>query len=133
MLGAATVGVFGFIYFEMLNTRSLPVIFLAIVLSLIPHDMMYGPQAAMIAEAFTPRLRYSGASLGYQLASIIAGGPAPLIAAALFAHYKTGYAIAFYILACAICSVVATLMLPDYTNKDVSREYDAGDRAPATP
>ena len=49
--------------------------------------MMYGPQAALIAECFTGRLRYSGASLGYQLASIIAGGPAPLIAAALFAHY----------------------------------------------
>jgi Major Facilitator Superfamily. len=84
MLGAATVGVFGFIYFEMLNTRSLPVIFLAIVLSLIPHDMMYGPQAALIAESFTGRLRYSGASLGYQLASVIAGGPAPLIATWLF-------------------------------------------------
>jgi hypothetical protein len=50
-----------------------------IVLSLVPHDMQYGPQAALIAEAFTPRLRYSGASLGYQLASLIAGGPAPLI------------------------------------------------------
>jgi hypothetical protein len=48
---------------------------------------MYGPQAALIAEAFTPRLRYSGASLGYQLASVIAGGPAPLIATALFATY----------------------------------------------
>ena len=67
--------------------------------------------------------RYSGASLGYQLASIIAGGPAPLIAAALFAHYKSGYAIAVYILACAILSVIATLLLPDYTNKDVSEEY----------
>ena len=63
------------------------------MLSLIPHDMQYGPQAALIAEAFTPRLRYSGASLGYQLASVIAGGPAPLIATALFATYHTGYAI----------------------------------------
>src|SRR2546423_3794260 len=108
MLGAATVGVFGFIYFEMLNTRSLPLIFLAIVLSLIPHDMMYGPQAALIAESFTARLRYSGASLGYQLASIIAGGPAPLIAAALFARYHSGYAIAGFILGCAIVSLIAT-------------------------
>ena len=71
--------------------------FIAIVLSLIPHDMMYGPQAALIAEAFTPRLRYSGASLGYQFASVIAGGPAPLIATALFATYHTGYAISIYI------------------------------------
>jgi general stress protein CsbA len=45
------------------------------------------------------------------------------IAAALFAHYKTGYSIALYILACAVCSIVATLLLPDYTNKDVSEEY----------
>ena len=69
--------------------------------------MMYGPQAALIAESFTGRLRYSGASLGYQLASVIAGGPAPLIAAALFAQYKSGYAIACYILFCAILSLVA--------------------------
>src|SRR5438045_8444040 len=97
--------------------------FILIVLSLVPHDMMYGPQAALIAEAFTPRLRYSGASLGYQLASIIAGGPAPLIAAALFAHYHTGYAIAWYVGACAVVSVIATLLLPGYTNRDVSAEY----------
>jgi hypothetical protein len=94
------------------------------VLSLIPHDMQYGPQAALIAEAFTPRLRYSGASIGYQLASIVAGGPAPLIAAALFETYKTGYAIAIYIAACAVISLVSAALMPDYTNKDVSREYD---------
>jgi metabolite-proton symporter len=125
MLGAATVGVFGFIYFAMLNTGSLILIFLAIVLSLVPHDMMYGPQAALIAEAFTPRLRYSGASLGYQLASVIAGGPAPLIATALFATYHTGYAIAIYIAACAVVSLVSASMMPDYTGKDISAEYEA--------
>src|SRR5208337_4793880 len=59
MIGAATVGVFGFFYFGMLNTGSLPVIFIAIFVSLVPHDMMYGPQAALIAESFTGRLRYS--------------------------------------------------------------------------
>src|SRR5262250_1642840 len=75
LIGAATVGVFGFLYFGMIDTAIPSVVFLAIVLSLIPHNMQYGPQAALIAEAFTPRLRYSGASLGYQLASIIAGGP----------------------------------------------------------
>jgi metabolite-proton symporter len=124
-IGAVTVGVFGFIYFGMLNTGSLAVIFIAIVLSLIPHDMQYGPQAALIAEAFTPRLRYSGASLGYQLASIIAGGPAPLIATALFAAYHSGYAIAIYIAACAVISLVAVMFMPDYTGKNISAEYDA--------
>ena len=86
---------------------------------------MYGPQAALIAESFPPRLRYSGASLGYQLASVIAGGPAPLIATWLFARYHSGYAIALYILACAIISLVAAARLKDYTNKDISEEYDA--------
>jgi MFS family permease len=88
LIGAASTGLFGFLYFGMLDTAAPAVVFIAIVLSLIPHDMQYGPQAALIAEAFTPRLRYSGASLGYQLASVIAGGPAPLIATALFAAYR---------------------------------------------
>ncbi len=124
IIGAATMGVFGFVYFGLLDTMAPVAIFLAIVLSLIPHDMQYGPQAALIAESFTPRLRYSGASMGYQLASIIAGGPAPLIATALFAAYKTGWVIALYILLCAVISIVATARMKDYTGKDISAEYD---------
>ncbi len=85
----------------------------------------YGPQAALIAEAFTPRLRYSGASLGYQLASVIAGGPSPIIATALFAAYMSGYAIAIYIAVCAVISLAATAFMPDYTGRDISAEYDA--------
>ncbi len=124
LIGAAATGVFGFIYFALLNTMVPGWIFLAIVLSLIPHDMMYGPQAALIAECFTGRLRYSGASIGYQLASIFAGGPAPLIATALFAEFKSGYAIALYIFVCAVISLAAAALLPDYTNRDISGEYD---------
>ena len=124
LIGAAVTGLFGFLYFGMVDTAIPWVVFIAIVLSLIPHDMMYGPQAALIAEAFTPRLRYSGASLGYQLASIIAGGPAPLIATALFAAYHSGYAIAIYIAACAVVSLIAAALMPDYTGQDISAEYD---------
>ena len=124
MIGAATIGVYGFIYFGLLNTGSAALIFLAIILSLIPHNMMYGPQAALIAESFTGRLRYSGASLGYQLASVIAGGPAPLIAAWLFGRYGTAYAIAFYILACSVLSLIATALMTDYTGKDIEGEYE---------
>lgn len=124
LLGVVTVGIFGFIYFGLLDTMSSALIFIAIVLSLIPHDMQYGPQAALIAESFTGRLRYSGASLGYQLASVIAGGPAPLIATWLFATYKSGMVIALYILLNAVISFIATLMLKDYTGKDISEEYD---------
>jgi len=126
LLGAAVTGLFGFLYFGMLGTAIPSAVFIAIVLSLIPHDMQYGPQAALIAEAFTPRLRYSGCSLGYQLASVIAGGPAPLIATWLFATYHSGYAIAVYILACAVISLVSASFMPDYTGKDISEEYDEG-------
>src|SRR5258708_29095322 len=122
MIGAAFTGVFGFIYFALLNTAIPGWVFLAVVLSLIPHNMMYGPQAALIAESFTGRLRYSGASLGYQLPSIIAGGPAPLIAAWLFAQYRAGYSIPAYILVCATLSLISTAKLKDYTNRDLSQE-----------
>lgn len=124
LIGAGATGLFGFLYFGMLDTRLPSAVFIAIVLSLIPHDIQYGPQAALIAEAFTPRLRYSGASLGYQLASIIAGGPAPLIATALFAAYHTGYAVAIYIAGCAVVSLVSAGLMPDYTGKDISAEYE---------
>src|SRR5215472_2716020 len=123
MIGAVVTGVFGFVYFGMLNTGVATVIFLAIVLSLIPHDTMYGPQAALIAESFTGRLRYSGSSLGYQLASVIAGGPAPLIATALLARYHSWTAIAWYITACAVISIIAVAMMRDYTGKDIAGEY----------
>ena len=126
LIGAATMGVFGFLYFGMLDSAVPWLVFLAIVLSLIPHDMQYGPQAALIAEAFTPRLRYSGCSLGYQLASIIAGGPAPIIATALFAYYHSGYAVAVYIAVLALITLACTAFMPDYTGKDISTEYDEG-------
>jgi MFS family permease len=124
IVGSVLTGLFGFVYFAMLNSLVPAWIFLGIVLSFVPRDMMYGPQAALIAECFTPRLRYSGASIGYQLASITAGGPAPLIAAALLAVYGSGYAIAGYIALCSVISVISTLMLPDYTGRDISDEHD---------
>ena len=124
LIGAVATGLFTFVYFAMMNTGVPGWIFLAVVLSFIPHDMMYGPQAALIAECFTPRLRYSGASLGYHLSSVLAGGPAPLIATALLAAYGSGYVIALYVLFCAIVSITATSFLPDYTNQDISQEHE---------
>jgi len=124
IIGSVATGIFGFVYFAMLNTTVPAWIFLGIVLSFIANDLMYGPQAALIAECFTPRLRYTGASIGYQLSSIISGGPAPLIATALFAAFGSGYVIALYILLCASVSIVATVLLPDYSNRDISEEHD---------
>jgi MFS family permease len=120
LIGVVVMGIFGFIYFGMVDSLNPTLVFIAIVLSLIPHDLQYGPQASFIAEAFTPRLRYSGASLGYQLASVLAGGPAPLIATWLFATYKNGYAISGYIAVLAVISFIAASMMPDHTGKDIS-------------
>ncbi|HYL98540.1 MAG TPA: MFS transporter [Blastocatellia bacterium] len=120
MFGAALTGCYGFVYFRLLDTRMPYLVAIAIMLSLVPHDIMYGPQAALIAESFPGRLRYSGASLGYQLSSLIAGGPAPLIATALLSRYRSATPLALFILACAIISLIATAMLKEHANKDLS-------------
>ena len=123
LIGALVTGIWAWIYFGLLSTTVPLLIFIAVVLSLIPHDIMYGPQAALIAESFTPRLRYSGASIGYQLASVIAGGPAPLIATALLAAYHSWVPIAIYISVCAVITIISVVLMPDYTNRDISAEY----------
>jgi MFS family permease len=123
IIGAVFMGIFGFVYYAMLNTGIPWVIFFAIAISLLPVMTQYGPEAALIAESFSPRLRYSGTSLGYQLASLIAGGPSPFIATWLFARYHSSLPIALYILLMAIVGIIATSMLTDYTNKDISAEY----------
>lgn len=125
MIGAGVTGLFGFPYFALVDTANPSAVFIAIAVSLIPTGIQYGPEAALIAESFTPRLRYSGSSLGYQFASILAGGPAPIIATALFAKYHSGYAIAIFIAACAIVSLVSASFMPDHTGLDISTEYDA--------
>jgi MFS family permease len=129
IIGCVFVAIFTFAYFAMLDTKLPLMIFIAVSLSFIPVMTMYGPEAALIAEAFTPRLRYSGASIGYQLASIIAGGPAPFISTYLFATYHSTFPIGIYVVICAVISIGATLMLPDYTNKEISTEaiYDAAE------
>ena len=124
MIGSVFSGVFGFIYFALLDTKVPTLIFIAIALSLLPVTTCYGPQAALIAESFTPRLRYSGTSLGYQLASIIAGGPSPFIATALFATFASSFPIALYILGCGLIGLVSVSLLTDYTNRDISQEYE---------
>jgi MFS family permease len=125
IIGSVLTGIYGFIYFALLNTVIPFWVTVGIVLSFVPHDLIYGPQAALIAESFTPRLRYSGCSIGYQLSSVISGGPAPLIATALLAWTGSGYTIAVYIAFCAVVSIAATALMPDYTNRDISQEHDA--------
>src|SRR5437868_15378254 len=105
------------------------VVVIDVALRMTPHDMQYGRQAPLIAASFTGRLRYSVASLRYQLASIVAAGPAPYIATKIwsgetFLPGKNPYMISFYILACCVIGFVATVMLKDRSQYDHTREYE---------
>jgi metabolite-proton symporter len=114
-IGCVAMMVFPFVYFGMLDSGSLVLAFLAIAIALPIHDLQYGPQAAFIAESFPGSLRYSGSSLGYQLASITAGGPAPIIAVLLLRQYGTSSAIAIYMSLCALASLICVFLLRDRT------------------
>ncbi|MGZ4438089.1 MAG: MFS transporter, partial [Nocardioidaceae bacterium] len=120
MTGAAVMGVWGFIYFAMLDSGVTWLVFVALVLGLVPHAMQYGPQASLIAESFPTSLRYGGAGLGYQLASVVAGGPAALIATYLIHTFGTGYAVSAYIAFSAVVTLGACAALRDYSRADIS-------------
>ena len=122
LIGCLLMLLFAFPYFLLLNTGSPILIILGIVLSLaVCHSFVYGPQAALISERFTTRLRYSGASIGYQLAAPFAGGLAPLIAVVLLQSFKGSYVpVALYIIILAAFSFIATLGLKELTHVDIS-------------
>ncbi|WP_414900934.1 MFS transporter [Sphingomonas flavalba] len=113
LLGAALTGVWAFAFFPLIETGSPWAVLLAITVELGFISLMYGPQAALFAELFPVELRYSGASLGYQLGSVVGGGFAPIIATALYAHFHASTAIAGYMFAACAVSFVCTALLRD--------------------
>jgi MFS family permease len=119
LTGALLTGLIAFPYFAVLTHRGYVLIFVAIVLSLMVHAMQYGPQAALIGESFPTRLRYGGAGLGYQLASVFAGGPAPLVATWLLHETGTPYSISVYIVLAAVITVGCVLALPDRSRANI--------------
>jgi MFS family permease len=123
LIGAGFAIVFGFIYFGLLGLGNATISFFTIVSGAFAHSMVYGPQAALIAEQFTPRMRYSGSSIGYQLASVIAGGPAPLVAQALFLQFHSGTPIAIYMSICAAIAFAAALGMTEYSQRSIHEEY----------
>jgi metabolite-proton symporter len=119
LIGALFSLVFAFPFFWLVNTGIEPLIWLAIVLGVnIGHDAMYGPQAAFFSELFGTRVRYSGASLGYQLASVLAGGLSPLIATALLGYYGWP-AVALYTAGMAVITVIATYLAAETFQGDI--------------
>ncbi|MDF2701485.1 MAG: major facilitator superfamily 1 [Rubrobacteraceae bacterium] len=125
LFGAVFSLLFAFPFFWLLNTGIEPLIWLAVVLGVnLGHDSMYGPQAAYFSELFGTRVRYSGASLGYQLASVLAGGLSPLIAVALLASY--GYtAVAVYMAFMALITVISVLLASETFQEDIEETQPA--------
>ena len=117
LLGAVWVIAYGFAYFWLLDTRNPALVIAAIVLSLIPHDLMWGAFGAFVSENFPARLRYSGAGVSSQLGSVIPGGVAPLVAAYLTVRYGSGYSVAIYLAVCGLIGLFAITRLKDYAGK----------------
>jgi MFS family permease len=117
--GAVLIAAMAFPAFLLLNTKDVGLIILGIVVLAIPHAIQYGPQASYIAESFPTRLAYGGSGLGYQTASLIAGGPAPLLATWMLPNFGW-QAISVYIIACAVLTLVAVAVLPDRRTVDLT-------------
>ena len=109
-IGAAGMALWGFAFFRMIDTGLTPNVLIAVIVGLVLHGAMYGPQAAFIAELFPTRMRYSGASLAYQATSIFAGSLAPIIALALYRHYNSWTPIAIYLAVAGGISAISALM-----------------------
>jgi MHS family shikimate/dehydroshikimate transporter-like MFS transporter len=120
LFGAIFTGLFAFPFFWLIETSSTGLMVLAIVLALVfGHSAMYGPQASFFSELFGTRVRYSGASLGYQLSSVIAGGLSPLIATGLLKHYGTSWPIALLIIGMALVTTASVYLAAETAHSDI--------------
>ncbi|MER5638570.1 MFS transporter [Kitasatospora sp. NPDC002227] len=109
LVGAAGVGVWAFVFFGLVDTKSFGSLVLAVTVGLVFHSAMYAPQAAFFSELFQTRMRYSGASIGAQFSSVAAGAPAPLIATALLKDYGSATPIAVYVAIASVLTLIAVL------------------------
>ncbi|MFF7128806.1 MULTISPECIES: MFS transporter [unclassified Streptomyces] len=126
LLGAAGVGLWMFPFFSLVDTGTFGYLVLAVTVGLVLHGAMYAPQAAFFAEMFATRMRYSGASIGAQFASVAAGAPAPLIATALLADYDSSTPIALYVIAAAVLTLIAVGVARETRHRDLA-QVEAGD------
>ncbi|MHB8494396.1 MAG: MFS transporter [Casimicrobiaceae bacterium] len=133
LMGAVFVALYGFVFFELVATRNPIYIVLAYIGGIaISQASVYGVQSTWFAELFGTRVRYTGASLPYQIAGIITSGPTPLIAAWLFATYKTTWPIAGYIAVTAVISLVSAYFLAETFRHKLEDEPAAVPREMAT-
>ncbi|MFI7130043.1 MFS transporter [Nonomuraea sp. NPDC050153] len=132
LAGVVAAAVWAFAFFPLLDTMSFPLIALAAVVALVTHAAMYGPQAAFIAELFSTRLRYSGASMGYQLAGIVGGALAPIIALSLFDTHKTTVAVSIYVVISLAVTALGLAIAPETRDLDLTSEPEPEPKAKAS-
>jgi MFS family permease len=122
LAGAVGAAIWVFLFFPLLDTRSTILIVVAAVGGLLFHAAMYGPQAAFISELFSTRVRYSGASLGYQIAGVLGGALAPIISIALLDRFDSALPVALYVVAGLLVTIVSVWLAPETANIDLHDE-----------
>ncbi|MGI5231177.1 MFS transporter [Actinoallomurus sp. CA-142502] len=122
IIGAAGVAVWGWPMFAMIDTGNLWLIFVALFVCFTVHSLMFGPQVALYSELFSTDVRFSGASLGYQVGSVFGGGLAPLITAALLDATKAGWSVAAYMTVLGVISLLSITVLRRRANSASRRE-----------
>jgi MFS family permease len=121
LFGAIFTGLFAFPFFWLIEASSTGLLVLSMILALsVGHAAMYAPQASFVAELFGTRVRYSGLSLGYQLASVIAGGLSPMIATGLLSKTGSSAPIALYIILMAVITTVSVYMAAETAHQDIA-------------
>jgi MFS family permease len=123
-IGALGTGIWAFAFFHLLDSKATSAVVVAIVVGLLLHGAMYGPQAAFLSEMFPTRMRYSGVSVAYQLTSIVAGSLAPIIAIALLQSTGSAFAVSIYV-ACAAAVTFAAALIARETRGKPFAEIDA--------
>jgi metabolite-proton symporter len=128
LIGAIGAAVWTFVFFALLDTGNFALIVVAAVVALILHAAMYGPQASFIAEMFPTAVRYTGASMGYQVAGILGGALAPIIATALLNGYKSSVPVSIYVAAVLAVTVLCVVLAKETAKSDLDAddaEYQA--------
>jgi metabolite-proton symporter len=126
LFGAIGAAVWVFVFFALLDTGSFVLIVLATVVALVLHAAMYGPQASFIAEMFPTRVRYTGASMGYQLAGILGGAVAPIVSVALLDKYDTSLVVSLYVVAMLAITAACVAAAPETSRMDLHADPAEG-------
>ncbi|MCF6521523.1 MFS transporter [Streptomyces sp. JJ36] len=127
-LGAAGMAVWAFLFFALVDTGSFPVITLSVTVGLLFHGAMYGPQAAFLTEMFDTRVRYTGASMGSQVAAIVAGSLAPIIAVELLKDFDSSVPVSVYLCLASLVTVVTVAVTRETRGRDLAVDTTDGGR-----